>query len=104
MSRFNTTEIKSIDDIIQEHQRNATALMCKDIAEILYESDYFLIELNSNCYIDGDATDDYCYEVYLDKDEVMLACYNGNRNICDLDYEQLHTLYEALQFEGRFKE
>lgn len=104
MSKFNDNEVKSLDEIIQENIKSARILMWNDIETALNNADGNLIELEYPSYLDGNASDDSCFQVYLDDDEILFDCENSTRSIDDLGYEQLHTVWEALRIEGCFNE
>lgn len=112
MGKFNTTTVMLIDEDIQMKQKNARILMQEDIENALLSAKdeegepCFYIDLENPSYLDGDISEDSCYQVALMEveDEIVFACEYGNRTIEDLNYEQLHTVYEALKHEGYFAE
>jgi hypothetical protein len=48
--------------------------------------------------------DDVCDGIELTENGIELSCEYGWRIISELDYEQLHTVYEVLKSEDNFKE
>ncbi len=110
MGKFNTTTVMLLDEDIQLKQQNARILMQEDIENALLSAKdeegepCFYIDLDTPSYLDGDISEDSCYQVALMENDIVFACEYGNRTIGDLNYEQLHTVYEALKYEGNFKE
>lgn len=110
MGKFNTTTVMLLDEDIQLIQQNARILMQEDIKNALLSSkdeddeQSFYIDLDTPSYLDGDDSEDSCYEITLVDNEITFACEYSERTIDELDYEQLHTVYEALKYEGYFKE
>ena len=110
MAKFNTTTVMLLDDDIQVKQQNARVLMQEDIENALLSAKddegepCFYIDLETPSYLDGDISEDSCYQVALMENGIVFACEYGNRYIGELDYEQLHTVYEALKYEGYFND
>jgi len=110
MAKFNSTTVMLLDEDIQLKQSNARILMQEDIENALLSAkdedgeQCFYIDLESPSYLDGDSSEDSCYQVALMEGGIVFACEYGNRSIEDLGYEQLHTVYEALKYEGYFNE
>ena len=108
MENYNTVKVMLLDEEIQVKQKNATILMKQDIENELLSAKNedgepcYYIDLENPSYLDGNASEDSCYNVSMVEDEIIFACEYGNRTIGDLDYEQLHTVYEALKSEGYF--
>lgn len=110
MGKFNTTTVMLLDEDIQVKQQNASALMIEDIKNALLSAKdeegepCFYIDLGTPSYLDGEISEDSCYQVALMENDIVFACEYGNRTIDNLGYEQLHTVYEALKYEGYFEE
>ena len=110
MGNFNTTTVMLLDEDIQLKQSNTRILMQEDIENALLSAKdeegelCFYIDLDTPSYLDGDISEDSCYQVALMENDIVFACEYGNRTIGDLNYEQLHTVYEALKYEGYFNE
>ena len=92
-----------LDEDIQLKMQNARALMIEDIENALKSAEENIIELENPCYLDEPGFD-MCDEFVLN--EYGIGFYNeiGFFDLRDLDYEQLHTVYEALKSEGYFIE
>ena len=104
MAKFNTTTVMLLDEDIQLKKKNATNLMYEDIEYVLMASKDNFIELEDPSYLDGYMSDDVCEGIELTEDGIIIHCEYGDRNIGELDYEQLHTVYEAIKSEGYFNE
>lgn len=103
MPKFNTTTVMLLDEDIQLKIQNARALMSEDIENALRSTTEHFLHI-SPCLLDS-GTDDVCDGVELTDDErIYFSCEYGWRTISELDYEQLHTVYEYLKYEGYFKE
>lgn len=109
MGKFNNTTVMLLDEDIRLKMQNARILMQEDIENALLSAKdeegkpCFYIDLEYPSYLDGDNSEDSCYQVALE-DGIVFACDFGNRAIGDLNYEQLHTVYKAIEYEGYFKE
>ncbi len=104
MGKFNTTTVMLLDEDIQLKMQNTRILMQEDIENALRSTTEHFLHIESPCLIDYD-TDDVCDGVELTDDErIYFSCEYGWRTINQLGYEQLHTVYEALKYEGYFKE
>ena len=103
MPKFNTTTVMLLDEDIQLKQQNARSLMIEDIENALKSAEDNEIKLNDYCFIDN-LGDDVCQRVRLYTTGLGFYCEYGYRSIDELDYEQLHTVYEALKSEGYFNE
>lgn len=103
MGRFNTTTVMLLDEGIQLKMQNARALMIEDIENALRSTTEHSLHIETPCFFDSD-TDDKCDGVELTENDIELSCEYGWRTISELDYEQLHTVYEALKHEGYFKD
>ena len=110
MGKFNTTTVMLLDEDIRLKMQNARILMQEDIENALFSSKdedgepCFYIDLETPSYLDGDISEDSCYQVALTENGIVFACEYGNRTIDNLSYEQLHIVYEALKYEGIFKD
>lgn len=110
MGKFNTTTVMLLDEDIRLKMQNTRILMQEDIENALLSvkdkegEPCFYIDLETPSYLDGNISEDSCYQVALMENGIVFACEYGNRDIDDLNYEQLHTVYEALKYEGYFKE
>ena len=105
MSKYHDYELQEIDEIIQEQQDKAHDWMIEDIHNALATREDYRFELENPSFIDGERTDDMFREIYIDEAYgIMFHCDYGTREADDLDYEQLHTAYEALKYEGLFNE
>lgn len=103
MAKFSTTTVMLLDEDIQLKMQNARALMAEDIENALRSTTELFLHIETPCFLDSD-TDDKCDGVELTENGIELSCEYGWRTISELDYEQLHTVYEALKYEGYFKE
>lgn len=103
MGKFNTTTVMLLDEDIQLKMQNARALMVEDIENALRSTTEHFLHIETPCFLDSD-TDDKCDGVELAENGIELSCEYGWRTISELDYEQLHTVYEALKYEGNFKD
>lgn len=104
MGKFNTTTVMLLDEDIRLKMQNARILMQEDIENALRSTTEHILHIETPCFLDSN-TDDKCYGVELTDDErIYFSCEYGWRILRELDYEQLHTVYEALKFEGYFKE
>ena len=93
-----------LDEDIQLKMKNARALMVEDIENALRSTTEHFLHIESPCSMDCN-TDDVCDGVELTDDErIYFSCEYGWRTLRELDYEQLHTVYEALKYEGYFNE
>ena len=93
-----------IDEDIQLKMQNARILMQEDIEYALMASKHNFIELEDPSYLDAYMSDDVCEGIELTADGIIIHCEYGDRNIGELNYEQLHTVYEAIKSEGYFNE
>lgn len=103
MGKFNTTTVMLLDEDIQLKMKNARTLMQEDIENALSSAPDNYITIKTPCFLDS-IGDDVCDGVELTENGIELSCEYGWRTISELDYEQLHTVYEALKYEGNFKE
>lgn len=103
MGKFNTTTVMLLDEDIQLKMQNARALMVEDIENALRSTTEHFLHIETPCFLDSN-TDDKCDGVELTETGIEFSCEYGWRTISELDYEQLHTVYEALKYEGYFKE
>lgn len=103
MPKFNTTTVMLLDKDIQVKMQNARILMQEDIENALFSAPDNCIAIKTPCYPDSN-TDDKCNGVELTENGIELSCEYGWRIISELDYEQLHTVYEAIKYEGYFNE
>lgn len=103
MGKFNTTTVMLLDEDIQLKQQNARVLMQEDIENALLSAPDNYITIKTPCFLDS-IGDDVCDGVELAETGIELSCQYGWRTMRELDYEQLHTVYEAMKYEGNFKE
>ena len=103
MGKFNTTTVMLLDEDIQLKMQNARILMQEDIENTLLSAKDNYITIEAKCFPDSN-TDDVCIGVELTENGIGFDCEYGWRAMRELDYEQLHTVYEALKYEGYFKE
>lgn len=103
MGKFNTTTVMLLDEDIQLKMQNARTLMQEDIENALLTAPDNYITIKTPCFLDA-IGDDVCYGVELTETSIEFTCEYGWRTINKLNYEQLHTVYEALKYEGHFKE
>lgn len=103
MGKFNTTTVMLLDEDIQLKMQNARILMQEDIENALFSSTEQCLHINIPCFLDS-VGDDVCHEVQLTDNGILFSCEYGWRTMKELNYEQLHTVYEALKYEGYFKE
>lgn len=103
MGKFNTTTVMLLDEDIQLKKQNARALMIEDIENALRSTTEQYLHINTPCFLDS-VGDDKCDGVELTDDGIEFSCEYGWRAMRELDYEQLHTVYEALKYEGNFKD
>lgn len=103
MGKFNTTTVMLLDEDIQLKMQNARILMQEDIENALRSTTEHHITIETPCFLDS-IGDDVCDGVELTETGIELSCQYGWRTISELDYEQLHTVYEALKYEGNFKD
>ena len=92
-----------LDEDIQLKMKNARILMQEDIENALFSSTEQCLPINTPCFLDS-VGDDVCYGVQLTDNGIRFSCEYGCRTLRELDYEQLHTVYEALKYEGYFNE
>lgn len=102
MENFNTTTVMLLDEDIQLKMKNARVLMIEDIENALSSAPDNYITIKTPCFLDATG-DDVCDGVELNETGIELSCKYGWRTISEVDYEQLHTVYEALKYEGNFK-
>lgn len=103
MAKFNTTTVMLLDEDIQLKMQNARTLMIEDIRNVFLSTNEQCLHINTPCFLDS-VGDDVCYGVQLIDNGIQFSCEYGWRTLKELDYEQLHTVYEALKYEGNFKE
>ena len=103
MGKFNTTTVMLLDEGIQLKMQNARILMQEDIENALRSTTEHFLFIETPCILDSN-TDDKCDGVKLTETSIVFSCEYGWRTLNELDYEQLHTVYEALKYEGYFKE
>jgi hypothetical protein len=103
MGKFNTTTIMLLDEDIQLKMQNARILMQEDIENALLSAPDNHITIKTPCFLDW-FDDDVCDGIELTENGIELSCEYGWRIISELDYEQLHTVYEVLKSEDNFKE
>jgi hypothetical protein len=103
MAKFNTTTVMLLDEDIQLKMQNARILMQEDIENALLSAPDNHITIKTPCFLDS-FDDDVCDGIELTENGIELSCEYGWRIISELDYEQLHTVYEALKSEDNFKE
>lgn len=103
MGKFHTTTVMLLDEDIQLKQKNARTLMQEDIENALRSAPDKHITIETPCFPDSN-TDDRCDGVELTENGIEFSCEYGWRTLKELDYEQLHTVYEALKYEGYFNE
>jgi hypothetical protein len=103
MGKFNTTTVMLLDEDIRLKMQNARILMQEDIENALFSAPDNHITIKTPCFLDS-IDDDVCDGIELTENGIELSCEYGWRTISELDYEQLHTVYEALKYEGNFNE
>jgi hypothetical protein len=103
MGKFNTTTVMLLDEDIRLKMQNARILMQEDIENALFSAPDNYITIKTPCLLDS-FDDDVCDVIELTENGIELSCEYGWRTISELDYEQLHTVYEALKYEGNFNE
>ena len=103
MRKFNTTTVMLLDEDIRLIMQNTRILMQEDIENALLSAPDMYITIETPCFPDSN-TDDRCDGVELTENGIEFSCEYGWRNLKELDYEQLHTVYEALKYEGYFNE
>ena len=103
MAKFNTTTVMLLDEDIQIKQQNARALMVEDIENAVGAAEDNHITLDYPCYADS-VGDDTCDGIELTDEGIEFSFEFGWRYIKELDYDQLHTIYEAMRMQGCFKD
>ena len=103
MPKFNTITVKLLDEDIQLKQQNTRVLMVEDIENAIQSAEGNSITLNYPCYPDSTG-DDTCDGIELTEEGIEFSCEYGWRTLKELDYEQLHTIYEAMRMQGCFNE